>query len=502
MAKLYINEKKKKGHINPEIYGHFSEHLGRCIYEGLFVKEDSGIPNKNGMRTDVVEALKEMQVPVLRWPGGCFADEYHWMDGIGPKESRKKMVNTNWGGVVEDNSFGTHEFFELCDQLGCKTYINGNVGSGTVQEMSEWVEYMTFDGVSPMAELRRKNGREEPWKVDYFGIGNENWGCGGNMTPEYYANLYRRYQTFVRHYDKAAPIQKICGGPNVDDDNWTKKVLKTCYASPHPDKKFHGFMDGLSLHYYVHPGGWDDKGSATDFDEETWYKTMYKALYIEELINLHGAIMDHYDPEKKIGLIVDEWGDWFDVEPGTNPGFLYQQNTMRDALVAAVSLNIFNKHCDRVKMACIAQMVNVLQSVILTEGDRMILTPTYHVFHMYKKHQGAELVESSLSEESAIGTKDYEMPALQESVSIQEDGALLVTLANLSVEESYPVEVLLTEMKPESVKAAILTNEMHAYNTFEEPENVKEAVFEDVTVTDRGVSFTIPACSVVSLEIR
>ena len=250
------------------------------------------------------------------------------------------MVNTHWGGVVEDNSFGTHEFFELCRQLGCKTYVNGNVGSGTVQEMSEWVEYMTFDGVSPMAELRKKNGHEKPWKVDYFGVGNENWGCGGNMTPEYYANLYRRYQTYVRHYDSAAPIQKICGGPNVDDTNWTKKVLDTCYASP-ANPAAHGFMDGLSLHYYVLPGDWDSKGSATDFDENTWYVTMKKALYIEDLIKMHSHIMDEFDPEKKIGLMVDEWGCWFDVEPGTNPGFLYQQSTMRDALVAAVKPEYF-----------------------------------------------------------------------------------------------------------------------------------------------------------------
>lgn len=502
MAKLYINDTKKKGKINPEIYGHFSEHLGRCIYEGLYVKEDSGIPNVNGMRTDVVEALKEMQIPVLRWPGGCFADEYHWKDGIGPKENRKRMVNTHWGGVVEDNSFGTHEFFELCEQLGCKTYINGNVGSGTVQEMSEWIEYMTFDGISPMAELRKKNGHEKPWKVDYFGVGNENWGCGGNMTPEYYANLYRRYQTYVRHYDKAAPIKKICCGANVDDVNWTKKVLDTCFAKPHPDKKFHGYMDGISLHYYVHPGGWEDKGSATQFDEKTWYQTLYKALYMEDLIKLHGDILDQFDPKKKIGLIVDEWGDWFEVEPGTNPGFLYQQNTMRDALVAAISLNIFNKHCDRVKMACIAQMVNVLQSVILTEGEKMILTPTYFVFHMYKRHQGAKLLDSVLTGVEKTGTKKYEVPSLQESVSVQKDGSVTVTLANLSVTDSYPVEVVFMERKPESVKAAILTNEMDAYNTFEEPDKVKEATFEDVTVTDRGVSFTIPACSVVSLEIR
>ncbi|MCI9231692.1 MAG: alpha-N-arabinofuranosidase, partial [Lachnospiraceae bacterium] len=391
----------------------------------------------------------------------------------------------------------------LCEQLGCKTYINGNVGSGTVQEMSEWVEYMTFDGVSPMAELRRRNGREEPWRVDYFGVGNENWGCGGNMTPEYYANLYRRYQTYVRHYDKAAPVKKICGGPNADDDSWTKKVLETCYAKPNPGgKNFSGFMDGLSLHYYVVPGDWEHKGSATGFDEADWYKTMHKALYMEELIKLHGAIMDQYDPDKKIGLIVDEWGDWFDVEPGTNPGFLYQQNTMRDALVAAVSLNIFNRHCDRVKMACIAQMVNVLQSVILTEDERMLLTPTYHVFHMYRGHQGAELVESSLSVEGTVGVEGYEVPALQESVSVREDGTVLVTLANLSVREACPVELMLTEKKPETVKAAILTGKMQAHNTFEEPDRVKEEEFQDVALTERGVRFTIPACSVVSLEIR
>lgn len=501
MATLYINEKKKKGRIEPEIYGHFSEHLGRCIYEGLYVKEDSGIPNKNGMRTDVVEALKEMQIPVLRWPGGCFADEYHWKDGIGPKETRKRMINTHWGGVVEDNSFGTHEFFELCGQLGCKTYVNGNVGSGTVQEMSEWVEYMTFDGVSPMAQLRKENGHEKPWKVDYFGVGNENWGCGGNMTPEYYANLYRRYQTYVRHYDSAAPIQKICGGPNVDDTNWTKKVLDTCYASPN-NPSAHGFMDGLSLHYYVHPGGWDKKGSATDFDEKTWYLTMEKALYIEELINMHSRIMDEFDPEKKIGLMVDEWGCWFDVEPGTNPGFLYQQSTMRDALVAAVSLNIFNRHCDRVKLACIAQMVNVLQSVVLTEGDKMILTPTYHVFHMYRHHQGAQLLDSELAGTETAGAGESSVPALQESVSMQEDGTVIVTIANMSVEKSYPVDLVFMEKKPESAEARILTNEMHAKNTFEEPDVVKEEDFDGVTLTERGASFTVPACSVVSLRLR
>ncbi len=500
MAKLFINEKEVKGHINPEIYGHFSEHLGRCIYEGLYVGEDSEIPNVNGMRKDVVEALKEMQIPLLRWPGGCFADEYHWKDGIGPKENRKKMINTHWGGVVEDNSFGTHEFFELCEQLGCKTYVNGNVGSGTVQEMSEWVEYMTFDGVSPMAYLRRKNGREKPWKVDYFGVGNENWGCGGNMTPDYYANLYRRYQTYIRHYDNSAPIKKICGGADTEDLNWTKKVLETCFASPHKPE-FHGYMDELSLHYYTVPGVWEHKGSATDFTEDEYYITLKRALRMEDLLNKHMAIMDQYDPEKKIGMSVDEWGDWLDVEPGTNPGFLYQQNTIRDAIVACINLNIFNKKCDRVHLACIAQMVNVLQSVILTEGPKMIKTPTYHIFHMYKYHQDADLVASYIDGNKEVGREDSKVPMLSESVSVSADGTINVTIGNLSIEEDAPVEIVLTEKNAGKITGSILTGKMDDHNTFDDPEKVIEKEFKDYKADGRNVSFTIPKNSVVLLRI-
>ena len=498
MFKLYINPANQKGHINPELQGHFSEHLGRCIYEGLYVGENSDIPNTNGMRNDVVAALKEMGIPVLRWPGGCFADEYHWMDGIGPKEKRKKMINTHWGGVVEDNSFGTHEFMELCRQLGCKTYVNGNVGSGTVQEMSEWVEYMTFEGVSPRADLRAANGSKEPWNVDYFGVGNENWGCGGNMTPEYYANLYRRYQTYVRNYRSDKHIFKVCCGPNIDDYKWTEGVMKTTFRC---EEGQHGFMDGLSLHYYTHPEGWIKKGSSLYFDDKVWYKTMSKTLYMEELIKHHTAIMDHYDKKHEVGLIIDEWGTWYTCEPGTNPGFLYQQNTMRDALVAGINLNIFNKHCDRVKMANIAQLVNVLQAVILTEGEKMILTPTYHVFHMYQCHQDAELLESYIETET-IGLEDeYQVPNLNESVSLGKDGKIHITINNLSVEKDYEVESILADTEIEAVSGTILTNEMHAHNTFENPNMVHTEKFEGCTFKDDRLSFTIPACSVLHLEV-
>ena len=503
--KLVINNENKKSTIAPELYGHFSEHLGRCIYEGLYVGENSDIPNVNGMRTDVVEALKEMKIPVLRWPGGCFADEYHWKDGIGPKESRKKMINTHWGGVVEDNSFGTHEFFELCRQLGCKTYVNGNVGSGTVQEMSEWVEYITFNGVSPMADLRKENGSEEPWKLDYFGVGNENWGCGGNMRPQFYADNYRRYQTYIRNYDSKNPIFKICCGANSDDYHWTEEVMKTCFD--HTPEHLHGFMEGLSLHYYTLPetiDDWNFKGSATDFTEKVWYQTLKRTCFMEELINKHGAIMDQYDPDKKIGMMIDEWGIWTDVEPGTNPGFLYQQNTMRDALVAGINLNIFNKHSDRVKMACIAQLINVLQSVMLTEGEKMIKTPTYYVFHMYRHHQGATLLDSTLIGNTEVGIDDQKLPKIFESVSEDESGIITITLNNTSLDEAEEVQVSLTnDMSAYNVcEARYVSGKMNAHNTFDDPEVIKEEDFTDYAKCDCGaIKVNVPACSVVTLRL-
>ena len=498
MFKLYINPQIKKGHINKELQGHFSEHLGRCIYEGVYVGENSNIPNKNGMRTDVVEALKEMGIPVLRWPGGCFADEYHWMDGIGPKENRKKMINTNWGGVVEDNSFGTNEFMELCDQLGCENYINGNVGSGTVREMSEWVEYMTFEGTSPMAELRKNNGHEAAYTVNYFGVGNETWGCGGNMTPEYYGNVYRQYQSFIKNYDPNKRIFRICCGPNADDYEWTDKVMATCFRAP---EFHHGFMEGISLHYYTVPYTWENKGSATGFNEKDWYQTLSKTLYMETLIKNHEAIMNKYDKKHEVALVVDEWGTWYDVEPGTNPGFLYQQNTMRDALVAGINLNIFNKHCDRVRMANIAQLVNVLQSVILTDGEKMIKTPTYYVFNMYKCHQENELLDSFV-ETKEIGNEGGKVPNLNESVSIDKDGKIHITLTNLSATESFDIETVLAETNVKKVSGEILTGAMDAHNTFENPDEVHTVSFDDIKVNGDKLNFTIPACSVLHIVLE
>ncbi|GAB6885598.1 hypothetical protein B279_01665 [Streptococcus equinus ATCC 33317] len=477
---MKITLTKEKGpKISKYIYGHFAEHLGRCIYEGIYVGEDSSIPNVNGMRTDVVEALKNIKIPVLRWPGGCFADEYHWKDGIGPKENRKKIVNTNWGGVTENNHFGTHEYFELLRQLGCEAYINGNVGSGTVQEMQEWIEYMTMDGESPMANLRRENGHDAPWKVKFFGVGNESWGCGGNMRPDYYADVYRRYQTFVRQYGKDK-IYKIACGPNIDDYNWMDRVMSI--AAP--------FMDGISLHHYALTGAWEDKGPALGFEESQWWSLLKSAKKMDELITKHSTIMDKYDPEKRVGLIVDEWGSWLAVEPGTNPGFLYQQNTIRDAMVAALTLNIFHKHADRVHMANIAQTVNVLQAMILTEGDKMVKTPSYHVFDLYKVHQDADVV-ASYGDES---------DTLSYTVS-KKDGMISISLCNYSLTDTQTLDVA-GEFGDTIAEARYITaDKMDEHNDFEHPENITIKDFDGAKLVDGQLSITIPPMSVATIRI-
>ncbi|WP_423831976.1 alpha-N-arabinofuranosidase [Streptococcus equinus] len=477
---MKITLTKEKGpKISKYIYGHFAEHLGRCIYEGIYVGEDSSIPNVNGMRTDVVEALKNIKIPVLRWPGGCFADEYHWKDGIGPKENRKKIVNTNWGGVTENNHFGTHEYFELLRQLGCEAYINGNVGSGTVQEMQEWIEYMTMDGESPMANLRRENGHDDPWKVKFFGVGNESWGCGGNMRPDYYADVYRRYQTFVRQYGKDK-IYKIACGPNIDDYNWMDRIMSI--AAP--------FMDGISLHHYALTGAWEDKGPALGFEESQWWSLLKSAKKMDELITKHSTIMDKYDPEKRVGLIVDEWGSWLAVEPGTNPGFLYQQNTIRDAMVAALTLNIFHKHADRVHMANIAQTVNVLQAMILTEGDKMVKTPSYHVFDLYKVHQDADVV-ASYGDES---------DTLSYTVS-KKDGMISISLCNYSLTDTQTLDVA-GEFGDTIAEARYITaDKMDEHNDFEHPENITIKDFDGAKLVDGQLSITIPPMSVATIRI-
>lgn len=484
--------------IAPEIQGQFAEHLGRLIYEGIWVGEGSPIPNVRGYRTDVLNALKAIHVPLIRWPGGCFADEYKWRDGIGPRDQRAVTVNTSWGGVNENNAFGTHEFMEFSELVGAKTYVNGNIGTGSAREMAEWVEYMTGATRSTLAQMRRANGRDKPWTLDWFAIGNETWGCGGNMRPEYYTDQLRQIRTFVKPAP-GQPTKILASGANAGDVKWTEAVMSGAGD----------MIDAYSLHFYdvtsaytIPAGTWEKKGSATKFGEPEWFASLVGAYKMDDLITRHAAVMNKYDPQKRVALAVDEWGNWHDPEPGTNPGFLEQQNTLRDGVTAAINLNIFHKHADRVRMANIAQMVNVLQAMILTQGPKMILTPTYHVFDMYQGFQGAtSFPVAVLAPDYVQG--DRRVPGVSVSAGKTRDGKLLVALVNVHPDRALPAEIRLDGVKAKKVTGRILTAPaLNSHNSFDQPDAVKPASFTGAKLSGDTLSTTLPAHSVVVLTVE
>ena len=493
-ASLVIQADMPGEKISKHIYGHFAEHLGRCIYDGIYVGDSNrAIPVKNGIRLDIVEALKKLKVANLRWPGGCFADIYHWKDGVGPKDQRQPLINRWWGNVTEDNSFGTHEFLELCKMIGAEPYLAGNMGSGTVRELAEWAEYVNArPGTGPMARLREKNGQKEPWQVKYWGVGHEAWGCGGNMTPEFYANLYRQYATFITNWENGDKLFRVASGSNGNDFNWTDVLMREVPAS---------LMEGLSLHHYA-VINWSKKGSATRFTEEQYFSTMKSALQMEELVSRHSTIMDKYDRARKVALVVDEWGGWYDVEPGTNPGFLYQQNTMRDAMIAGVTLNIFNNHCDRVRIANLAQTVNVLQSVILTDQQKILLTPTYHVLEMYNVHQDAQLLPLTIqTPDYVLGTD--KLPAVSASASRDMEGVTHITLVNIDAAKAQTISADLRGASFSSVSGRILQSaRVQDFNSFEAPEKIKPAAFNAVKLSGAKLDLTLPPFSVVVLTLK
>jgi alpha-N-arabinofuranosidase len=486
--RMVVNADLGRDTISRHLYGHFAEHLGRGIYDGIWMKADTG---EWRIRDDVVKALRAIGIPNLRWPGGCFADYYHWQDGIGPRDGRPTIVNNLWGGVTEDNSFGTHEFMELIDRLGTEPVIVGNVGSGTVQEMSQWWEYMNHPGKSPMADLRRKNGREEPWNVRYWGVGNESWGCGGNMRPQYYADEYKRFATYLHPYGEVRPF-RIAAGGSEDNYEWTEVMMREAGS----------MIDGIDLHYYTITGTWEKKGRATEFTEAEWLELMKRSLRWDQLLTRHSAIMDQYDPEKRVWLIVGEWGTWHQSEAGSNPGFLYQQNTLRDALAASLVLNTFHKHVDRVKMANIAQTVNVLQAMILTEGEQMILTPTYHVFDLYKVHHDAVSLPITL-DAGKYEHGEASIPALSASASRDRDGRLHIAITNVDPNQTRTVNVTLRGQRASEVSGRILTADaMNAHNTFDRPHVVQTASFAGARLSGETLTVEMPPKSLVALELR
>lgn len=497
--------------INPNIYGQFTEHLGRCIYDGIWVGEESPIANVDGFRTDVLQALRKMKPAVIRWPGGCFADDYHWQDGIGPRSQRPRRINIHWGEVVETNQVGTQEFVRFCRLVGAEPYFCGNVGSGTARELRDWVEYCNFpnssaDG-STWAQQRAADGSPEPLDVTYWGVGNENWGCGGNFSPEDYCTEFRRYASFVRGFGKKLTV--IACGPSSNDIEWTdrffRKLLKDYWAFNN--------IDGFAAHYYC-----GTAGTATEYTEDEWYRLLEKGLRMEDLVVQQRAAMDAWDPGRKVGLIIDEWGTWHPAEKGTNPAFLYQQNTIRDALVAANTLDIFNRHADKVVMANIAQMVNVLQAMILTNEDKMLITPTGYVYEMYAPHQGAMSVRMRVETPEIRFTKsnilqnawqsalqpgekmDSAIPTVAGSASIK-DGMLFVTLTNSHAQEAAEVTINLNGgATVEWVDGQVLCGEIHALNTFEAPTQVVPTrLAADYKASQ--VHVVLPAAAVATIKI-
>lgn len=495
-AKIQINTATPGPQISRHLFGHFAEHLGRCIYDGLWVGPESSVPNVRGWRSDLVAALRAIKIPNLRWPGGCYADDYHWRDGIGPCQQRPRRVNAHWGGVVETNAVGTHEFLDLCEQLGCEPYLAGNVGSGSVRELREWVEYVNSPA-GTLAEERAVNGRKEPWNVRLWGIGNENWACGGNMRPEFYSDEYRRYATYVQDYPEAKAMRMACG-PREDDYNWTEVVMREC-ASP-----MYGFrmMNGLSLHYYTLPGGWDKKAPATPFDHDGWKEVMAQGWRMEEMVSKHSAVMDRHDPDQHVALVVDEWGSWYQTEEGTNPRFLYQQQTVRDAVLAALNLNIFIAHCDRLRFANLAQTVNVLQAVALTEpdGGRLVLTPTWDVFSLYAVHQDAQRLPLEI-ETAELAHEQLPFPQVSAAASRAQSGAINVTLTNTDPAQAIEVSLILSGLTAQNVRAHVITSpELTACNTFDAPRTITTHDLAGVELADDQVTLTLPAASVVALN--
>lgn len=489
-ASLTVRADQPGPQVNRQIFGQFAEHLGSGIYGGIWVGEDSKIPNTRGYRNDVLQALRDLKVPVVRWPGGCFADEYAWREGIGPRSKRPTKINTHWGGVTEPNSFGTHEFMDFAEMIGAEAYISGNVGSAPPRELAEWVEYVTSPAGS-LASERAANGRKDPWRLPYIGLGNELWGCGGNMRAEYAADVTRRYSTFVK-VPAGVSIRKAASGPNAEDYHWTEVLMRDAGRS----------FNAIGLHYYTITRDWRRKGSATQFEEPEYARTLSQTLRMDEIISKHSAIMDKYDPQKRVWLAVDEWGTWYDVEPGTNPGFLYQQNTLRDGLVAALNIGIFTKHAGRVKMANIAQMINVLQAMILTREEKMLLTPTYHVFEMYKPFQDATALPIELKS-PWYNAESSNIPAVHASAVKARDGRIHIGLVNVDPNRPIAINTRLEGVTASKVQGRILSAATtNAHNTFESPAQVRPAAFTGATLDAGTLKVTLPAKSVVMLEIQ
>lgn len=468
------------GTINPNIYGHFIEHIGRCVDEGIWVGPDSAIPNRDGIRMDVADALGELGLEVLRWPGGCFADQYDWRDGIGPREQRPRRRNI-WWGKEEDNAFGTHEFMAFCEMVDADPYICGNVGSGTPRELMEWFEYCTCDGDTTLTRLRAQNGHPEPFDVPFWGVGNENWGCGGNMNPEQYARLYQLFSTYLR--PRGNDQKTIACGQNHD---WNHRLLRELGSA-------HTF-DLLSIHHYY------KAGHSTEFTEDEYYLLMAEALGLEARIVRDTHLLRFFegDAPGRVGLAIDEWGAWHpDAEA---PGY-FMQTTLRDALSATMLFDVFNRHADSVHMTNIAQTLNVLHSLIQTDGEKMWRTPTYWAYMLYKPHRGGRALRTVLECERREMAGGGMLPLVSASAS-REGSEVFVTLTNLQMTGPVEITVRVGEGRLDGAQGRMLrADAANALNSAAEPERVG---LVDVTVraAEGALICELPPMSCLAVKAR
>jgi alpha-L-arabinofuranosidase len=485
--------------IDRNVFGQFAEHLGSGIYDGIWVGKDSRIANVRGIRSDVVAALRRLHVPNVRWPGGCFADEYHWRDGVGPASMRKSTVNSNWGGAIETNAFGTDEFMDFTSQIGSDAYISLNVGSGTPAEAAAWMAYMTADARTTAGRERAANGHAAPYNVRFVGIGNESWGCGGSMSPDYYVSQLKLYSRFAHNLNPAHAgehsMWSIAVGADGANTDYVEAVMRAWKERP-----WSWDMEAVSLHSYT-SAGWPPKHPSTGFDEAEYALLLADTLHMDTLISRAATIMDRYDPHKKIALAVDEWGAWLAPLAGTNPGYLVQQNSLRDAILAALNLNIFARHADRVKMANIAQMINVLQAMIMTRGEKIVLTPTYHVFRLYVPFQDATFLPVRLAA-GVYSSGSAKLPRVDAIAARDGQGRVWLAAVNLDAHESVTLHLATSAGEARSAVGEVLTAaRVDSVNTFEAPEVVKP-VAVSAQRTPRGLALALPSKSVAVVEIR
>ena len=507
--------------IAPEIYGHFTEHIGGVIYDGVWVGEKSKIRNVGGIRTELVERMNRIKVPILRWPGGCFADSYDWKDGIGPQAQRPRRTNfwevdpeaerlhETGAQIFEPNSFGTDEFARFCRLTNAQPYLAANLRSASALEFDHWVEYCNSPaGSTTLADMRKTNGSAAPYGVMYWGVGNESWGCGGSFAPEEYASEFRRYTNWIPKF--GVDLQLIGAGPNSNDRDWTHKFFEEVFTGAHA---YHNpQFSGWSVHHYasnlsrgkITNNFHEAHGKALDFDATDWYELMRETARVEEIMQDQWAIMGQFDPRHHVKLVVDEYGPWYHQGSEVDPTHLFgQQITVRDALATAMSLDIFNRHADKVSVATCAQLVNNLNALFLCHGDKFLSTPNFYVFEMYAAHQGAQSLPVEFGAHSIHydrDGKDASFWGLGGSASLK-GKTVTLTMVNPSVKAPRETQIALRGGTAASATGTVLaSDDMHAHNTFDRPDTVQS---RPLTVTAAGeiLNVTLPAASVAKITV-